>query len=141
VIAGAAAAARLLPGVQALVVDDCEIVQGIVRRLLEAHGALVECLSDGAAAVGYVQAHAEHIDIVLMDVQMPILDGNAATRRIRGAPGSNRLPIVGLTACALLSEQQCSLDAGMNEIITKPFDPPALVREIHRLVRRWRRIL
>lgn len=130
---GAAPGALLLAGVRALVVDDCDIIQGIVRRILEKQGAIVTCCSDGASAVDYVHAHREQLDIVLIDVQMPILDGNAATRRIRGDLGIKTLPIIGLSAGAL-SEQQRSLDAGMNDVITKPFDPQTMVREVRLLV-------
>ena len=102
--------------------------------MLEEQGSIVACCSDGAAAVEYVQAHREELDIMLIDVQMPILDGNAATRRIRGDLGLKTLPIIGLTAGALLSEQQRSLDAGMNDVITKPFDPQAMLAEVRLLV-------
>jgi CheY-like chemotaxis protein len=125
---------RSLEGVHVLVVDDCDIILGFVRRLLEEQGALVACCSDGAAAVEYVEIHREGLDIVLIDVQMPILDGNAATRRIRGDLGMKALPIIGLTAGALLSDQQRSLDAGMTDVITKPFDPQAMLAEVRLLV-------
>lgn len=124
-----------LEAVRVLVVDDCEIIQSLMQRLLADQGAIVECRSDGASAVEYVQAHREQIDIVLIDVQMPILDGNAATRRIRDELGLRSLPIIGLTAGALLSDQQRALDAGMNNVITKPFDPQALLSEVRLLVR------
>jgi signal transduction histidine kinase len=123
-----------LHGMRALVVDDCDIIQGLVRRILEGEGAIVTCCSDGVAAVEYVHAHREQIDIVLIDVQMPVLDGNAATRRIRGELGLKTLPIIGLTAGVLLSEQQRSLDAGMNHVITKPFDPHKMLSEVRLLV-------
>jgi CheY-like chemotaxis protein len=130
---GAEPGALLLQGVRALVVDDCDIIQVFVRRILEEQGAVVTCCSDGASAVEYVRTHREQVDIVLIDVQMPILDGNAATRRIREL-GLETLPIIGLTAGALLSEQQLSLDAGMNDVITKPFDPQAMLSEVRLLV-------
>jgi len=123
-----------LEGVRALVVDDCDLVQGLVRRILEEQGAVVACSSDGAAAVEYVNSHREQLDIVLIDVEMPVLDGNSATRRIRADLGLKTLPIIGMTGGALLSEQQRSLDAGMNDVITKPFDPEAMLSEIRFLV-------
>jgi signal transduction histidine kinase len=131
---GAEPGAPRLPGVRALVVDDCDIVQGFVRRILEEQGAVVVCCSDGAAAVEYVRDHREQLDIVLIDVQMPVLDGNAATRHIREDLGMKLLPIIGLTAGVLLSEQQRSIEAGMNDVITKPFDPQAMVSEVRLLV-------
>jgi signal transduction histidine kinase len=127
-----------LQGVRVLVVDDCEIILGFVRRILEEEGAIVTCCSDGASAVDYVHAHRSELDIALIDVQMPILDGNAATRRIRGDLGLTTLPIIGLTAGALLSEQQRCLDSGMNDVITKPFDPRTMLSEVRLLVEQHR---
>jgi HPt (histidine-containing phosphotransfer) domain-containing protein len=69
-----------------------------------------------------------------MDVQMPVLDGNEATRRIRAELQLPRLPIVALTAGALVGERQRALESGMNDFISKPFDPPALIRKVRRLV-------
>jgi HPt (histidine-containing phosphotransfer) domain-containing protein len=74
------------------------------------------------------------IDIVLMDVQMPVLDGNEATRRIRADLQLHTLPIVALTAGALLGERQRSAAAGMNDFVSKPFDPVLLIRKVHDLV-------
>jgi CheY-like chemotaxis protein len=69
-----------------------------------------------------------------MDVQMPTLDGNEATRRIRADLLLKKLPIVALTAGALVAERQRALEAGMNDFISKPFDPQALIRKVRRLV-------
>jgi signal transduction histidine kinase len=126
--------ARWLEGVRVLAVDDCEIVLRVVRRILEEQGAIVACCSDGASALEFVRAHRPEIDVVLIDVQMPILDGNETTRRIRRELGDKTLPIIGLTADALLSERERSLAAGMNEIITKPFDPRTMLGEIRLIV-------
>ncbi len=126
--------ARWLEGVRVLAVDDCEIVLRVVRRILEEQGAIVTCRSDGASALEFVRAHRPEIDVVLIDVQMPILDGNETTRRIRRELGDKTLPIIGLTADALLSERERSLAAGMNEIITKPFDPRTMLGEIRLIV-------
>jgi len=71
---------------------------------------------------------------VLMDVQMPGLDGNQTTRRIRSELQLKTLPIVALTAGALVGERQRALEAGMNDFISKPFDPPALIRKVRRIV-------
>jgi CheY-like chemotaxis protein len=123
-----------LDGLRALVVDDCEINREVVRRILETHGAIVTCCPDGAAAVEHVRAHHQHLDVVLIDVHMPILDGNEATRRIRSELGIKTLPIIGLTGSALLSEQQRSFDAGMNDVISKPFDPGTFLGKVRLLV-------
>jgi CheY-like chemotaxis protein len=89
---------------------------------------------DGLTALEYVRANAQSLDIVLMDVQMPILDGNETTRRIREELQLLALPIVALTAGALVVERQRALEAGMNDFISKPFDPHALIRKVRRLV-------
>jgi signal transduction histidine kinase len=123
-----------LDGLRALVVDDSELNQEIVRRILEGQGAIVTCCSDGASAVELLRADERQFDIVLMDVQMPVLDGNEATRRIRHELGLATLPIIGLTAGALLSDRDRSLKAGMNDLVGKPFDTQVLFRKVRMLV-------
>jgi PAS domain S-box-containing protein len=130
--------AQWLSGVHVLVVDDSDINLEVAQRILEKQGATVSTCMDGWAAVEHVRAHRAQLDIVLMDVQMPILDGNAATRRIRGELGLSTLPIVALTAGALVGERQISLNAGMNDFISKPFEPQALIRKVRRLVEQVR---
>jgi CheY-like chemotaxis protein len=106
----------------------------VAQRILEKQGAHVSTCSDGLAALEHVRVHSRMLDIVLMDVQMPILDGNAAARRIRTDLSLATLPIVALTAGALVVERQRALEAGMNDFISKPFDPLALIRKVRRLV-------
>ena len=125
--------AQWLSGVKVLVVDDSDINLEVAQRILEKQGAIVTTCTDGLAALEYVRDHHEALDVVLMDVQMPVLDGNEATRRIRGELGLGTLPIVALTAGALVGERQRALDAGMNDFISKPFDPQALIRKVRRL--------
>jgi PAS domain S-box-containing protein len=126
--------AQWLGGVRVLVVDDSDVNLEVAQRILEKQGATVTTCSDGLAALEQVRAHHQLLDIVLMDVQMPILDGNEATRRIRSELQLQALPIVALTAGALVGERQRALEAGMNDFISKPFDPPALIRKVRRLV-------
>ena len=123
-----------LNGVQVLVVDDSDINLEVAQRILEKQGAIVATCSNGEAALAHVREHHRRLDLVLMDVQMPILDGNEAARRIRGDLGLASLPIVALTAGALVGERQRSLESGMNDFISKPFDPQALIRKVRRLV-------
>ena len=123
-----------LAGVQVLVADDSDVNLLVAKRILENQGATVATCLDGSAALEYVHAHHLELDVVLMDVQMPVLDGNEAARRFRGELGLRGLPIVALTAGALVAERQRSIEAGMNEFITKPFDPQALIRTVRRLV-------
>jgi CheY-like chemotaxis protein/HPt (histidine-containing phosphotransfer) domain-containing protein len=126
--------AQWLGGVHVLVVDDSDINLEVAQRILEKQGAIVTTCPDGLAAVENVRLHHELLDIVLMDVQMPILDGNEATRRIRNELQLQTLPIAALTAGALVGERQRALEAGMNDFISKPFDPPALIRKVRRMV-------
>jgi CheY-like chemotaxis protein/HPt (histidine-containing phosphotransfer) domain-containing protein len=126
--------AQWLAGVHVLAVDDSEINLEVARRILEKQGAIVTSCSDGAAAFECVRENYKLLDIVIMDVQMPVLDGNEATRRIRSELKLADLPILALTAGALLGERQKSLEAGMNDFVTKPFDPQALIRKVRRLV-------
>jgi PAS domain S-box-containing protein len=126
--------AQWLVGVRVLVVDDSDVNLEVAQRILEQQGAIVTTRSDGLAALEHVRVHHQLLDIVLMDVQMPGLDGNQTTRRIRGELQLKTLPIVALTAGALVGERQRALEAGMNDFITKPFDPPALIRKVRRIV-------
>jgi PAS domain S-box-containing protein len=124
---------RRIAGVRALVVDDSDINREVAQRILEAEGALVSLAEDGQEAVDWLRVHAHKVDIVLMDIQMPGLDGYAATRQIRRLPGCASLPILALTAGAFKSLQDQALDAGMNDFISKPFD----VAQLMAAIRRW----
>jgi CheY-like chemotaxis protein len=130
--------AQWLAGVRILVVDDSDINLEVAQRILEKQGATVTTCSDGLAALEHVRAHHQLLDVVLMDVQMPIVDGNEATRRIREELKLTMLPIVALTAGALVVERQRALEAGMNDFISKPFDPQALIRKVRQLVEKAR---
>ena len=121
-------------GVRVLVVDDSDINLEVARRILQLGGAEVAMAGNGEEAYQRLRAEPEAFDVVLMDVQMPVLDGNTATRAIRRELGLTGLPIIALTAGALSSERQRSLAAGMDDFITKPFDPQELVRVIARHV-------
>jgi PAS domain S-box-containing protein len=122
---------RRLPGVRVLLVDDSDVNLDVTTRILELTGAHVRVARNGLEAVERVQAQPHEFDIVLMDVQMPVMDGYAATGRIR-ALGLIDLPIIALTAGALHSERQLALSAGMDDFIIKPFDANKLVRSILR---------
>jgi CheY-like chemotaxis protein len=92
-------------------------------------------VADGAQAVRQVQARP--YDVVLMDVQMPVLDGEAATRAIRALPGPERaVPIIAMTANALAEHRAAYLAAGMDDYLTKPVDMEALARALARVARR-----
>jgi signal transduction histidine kinase/DNA-binding response OmpR family regulator len=118
---------NLLRGCRVLVAEDNLVNQMLARRLLENIGARVTLADTGEAAIERLAAAA--FDVVLMDCQMPVLDGYDATRRIRaGAAGADMasIPIIALTAHALSGDRRRCLDAGMDEYLTKPIDPAAL---------------
>ncbi|ADC62307.1 multi-sensor hybrid histidine kinase [Allochromatium vinosum DSM 180] len=122
-----------LRGLRVLVVDDSEINQEVASGILAKHGAQVSVASDGEDALVWLDAHPEAVDIVLMDVQMPRLDGYAATRRLRQDPRQRDLPVIALTAGAFQSMQEAAREAGMNDFIAKPFD----VAELIACIRQW----
>ncbi|WP_439535648.1 CHASE domain-containing protein [Methyloversatilis sp.] len=132
------AGALWLPGVRVLVVDDSDINREVAARILGREGALVTACESGADALERLRQTPQSFDLVLMDVQMPGMDGHEATRCIRGELGLAQLPVVALTAGALLAERQRALDAGMDDFISKPLDPDGLIRGVRRHVERAR---
>jgi PAS domain S-box-containing protein len=125
---------RWLEDVRILVADDSEVNRIVAQRILEDQGAQVAICADGLEALEYVRAHHQRLDIVVMDVHMPNLGGNDATRRIRRELRLPTLPIVAMTAGALVTERQSSLEAGMTDFVSKPFAPQTLIRLVRRLV-------
>jgi CheY-like chemotaxis protein len=123
-----------LQGVRVLVVDDSVINLEVTESILKLHGAQVWLAANGLKAVERLQDQPYDFDVVLMDVQMPVLDGYQATRRIRTELGLVDLPIIALTAGALSSERQQAVEAGMDDFIIKPFDARTLVGNIQRHV-------
>jgi PAS domain S-box-containing protein len=119
-----------LLGVRVLVVDDYDLNLVVTRRILEQAGALVWVANNGREAFDQLRLQPDHFDIVFMDVQMPILDGYEATRRIRVDLGLLELPIIALTAGALSSERQRATAAGMDDFIIKPFDAATLISSV-----------
>ncbi|HEV2363267.1 MAG TPA: ATP-binding protein [Caulobacteraceae bacterium] len=112
-----------------LLVEDNAVNRLVASRLLEAAGAVVHCASDGAA--GLEAARSGAYDLILMDVQMPVMDGLQATRALRALPGLVRqTPIIGLTANALSTQRQECLDAGMDDVALKPIEPAVLMAQI-----------
>jgi len=107
-----------------LVVDDNEINLQIASHWLEALGFQVDTAPDGEQAVQGVRRQV--YDLVLMDMQMPVMDGLAATRAIRQLPTGATLPILAMTANALDEDRQACLAAGMNDFLSKPIDPAGL---------------
>ena len=118
---------RRLAGMRILVVEDNLINQQVAEELLVSEGALVSMAANGQIGIEAVAAAEPQFDVVLMDIQMPVMDGYAATKFIRDALTLPDLPIVAMTANAMASDRADCLAAGMNDHIGKPFD-------IHQLV-------
>lgn len=129
------ASGQSLAGVRVLVVDDSEINRAVAQRILQAQGATVSLAVNGRDALDWLQANPEEVDLVLMDVQMPLMDGIEATRQLRLMPQFDDLPIVALTAGAFKSQQEAARAAGMTHFISKPFDVPTTIALIQRLRR------
>jgi len=119
-----------LAGRRLLLVDDSSINLEVGMHILERAGARVVTASNGAEALEALRDSPESFDLVLMDIQMPTMYGYEATRRIRADLGLTRLPIVALTAGALVSERTRALDAGMTDFVGKPFNPDATIHLI-----------
>ncbi len=111
-------------GARILLVEDNEENQLVAMEILNEAGCVVTVASDGKEAIAKVQQAA--YDILLMDVQMPVMDGLAATRAIRKLSPYANLPIIAMTANAMKEDRTHCLEAGMNDYITKPIEPEVL---------------
>ncbi|MDI1301166.1 MAG: response regulator [bacterium] len=119
-----------------LLAEDNLINQQIARELLEATGLQVDVVGNGRELIEQLAAHADdHYDMVITDLQMPVMDGHEATRLIREQERYRHLPIIALTAHAMFEERARCLAEGMNSHIGKPIDPVAL----YRLLSQWLR--
>ncbi len=121
-----------LKGLFFLVAEDNELNAEILREMLDMEGARCEVVSNGQLAVErFLEAPPDKYDMILMDVQMPVMDGYEATRRIRacGHPRAKGIPIVAMTANAFAEDVRHALDAGMNGHLSKPINMDA-VREL-----------
>jgi len=120
------------PGRRILLVEDNIINQEIARAVLESAGHRVDVVADGSQAVSAVQAR--DYDVVLMDIQMPVMDGVTATRRIRALDHpASAIPIIAMTASVLPQQVSSFFDAGMNGHVAKPFKR----EELNSAIARW----
>jgi len=122
--------AQNLRGAHVLLVEDNEINQELAMEILTDVGVVVDLAGDGAQALAKVQEHA--YDLVLMDWQMPVMDGIEATRRIRTIERLASLPILAMTANAMQGDKEICLQAGMNDHISKPFNVEQMLATIAR---------
>ena len=135
---------RLLPeknadfkGKHILLVEDNELNREIAQEILREYGFLVDSAENGAVAVEKVSTAAPgSYDLVLMDVQMPIMDGYTATRKIRALddPARAKLPILAMTANAFDEDRRNALESGMNGFLSKPIVIGDLVQELHKIL-------
>ena len=121
-------------GARVLLVEDNEINQEVAIGQLEEAEVFVDLAENGAEAVRMVREN--DYDVVLMDMQMPVMDGIEATRILRSNPRFETLPIIAMTANALVSDREMCLEAGMNDHIAKPIDPDQLFGVLLRWIRR-----
>jgi two-component system, sensor histidine kinase and response regulator len=119
---------RRLQGMRVLVVEDNKVNQQVAQELLEREGARVTLADNGALAVQAIDSAIEPWHVVLMDVQMPVMDGYTATRKLRQELKLTDLPVIAMTANAMESDKQDALAAGMNAHVGKPFKLDELVQ-------------
>ena len=114
-----------------LVVEDNLLNQEIILSLLESMAATATCVGSGAEAIAIIQQQG--FDLVLMDIQLPCMDGVETTARIRALPEGKHLPIIAVTANALPGDKEAYLAAGMDDYLSKPIEP----RQLHRILEQW----
>lgn len=120
-----------LRGARLLVVEDNELNQQVAAELLSDAGFVVELAGNGREAL--VKLRQQPVDLVLMDMQMPVMDGLEATRAIRAQPDTRHLPVIAMTANAMAADRELCLAAGMNDHLAKPVDPD----DLWRVLARW----
>jgi PAS domain S-box-containing protein len=128
-----------ISGARVLLVEDNEINQQVAQEILQGAGLIVTVVNNGQEGVD--AAKKNQYDVILMDIQMPVMDGHAATRKIREWEGEMRnegkdpIPIIAMTAHAMAGDEQKSLDAGMNGHVTKPIDPAQLFATLQKWIK------
>jgi len=122
---------RALRGAWLLLVEDNEVNQEVAQHILNDAGIRVDIAGNGAIALAKIEENA--YDGVLMDCQMPVMDGYQATRKLRQDPRYSNLPVIAMTANAMVGDKEKCLDAGMNDFIAKPID----VAQLFGTLARW----
>ncbi|MDR6216084.1 PAS domain S-box-containing protein [Paracidovorax wautersii] len=124
---------QALRGARVLLVEDNELNQLVAVELLRDAGFIVDVAENGLVALQRIAA--QRYDAVLMDMQMPVMDGEAATRKLRADPRHADLPVIAMTANAMEADRQRCFAAGMNDHVAKPIDPPVLWAALTRWIR------
>jgi two-component system, cell cycle response regulator DivK len=115
-----------------LVVDDQEDLRGVLRDLVIGSGYTVIEAADGEA--GVAKAKSDRPDLILMDIQMPVMDGYEATRLIKVDPNLKPIPIVAVSSFAMKGDEEKARGAGCDHYVTKPYSPMQLLRLIRGLL-------
>ena len=115
-----------------LLVEDNEMNRDMLSRRLKRKGYEVAVAEDGQQGVD--MARSESPDLILMDMSLPVIDGWEATRQVKAAPETQGIPIIALTAHAMVGDRQKAMDAGCNEYDTKPVELPRLLGKIKALL-------
>ena len=111
-----------------LIVEDNELNMKLFNDLLEAHGYRVLQTRDGLTALEIARQHMP--DLIIMDIQLPGIDGYEVTRRIKANPALRHIPVIAVTSYALSGDDVKALEAGCDAYVTKPFDPAELLGKI-----------
>jgi len=111
-----------------LVVEDQEDLRGVLRDLLTGSGYAVIEAGDGEA--GVAQAKSDRPDLILMDIQMPVIDGYEAIRRLKLDPALKPIPIIAISSFAMKGDEEKARAAGCDHYVTKPYSPMQLLRLI-----------
>jgi two-component system cell cycle response regulator DivK len=117
-----------------LLVEDNEMNRDMLSRRLVRKGYEVIMALDGRQAVEL--AAAEHPDLILMDMSLPVIDGWEATRQVKAAPATRAIPVIALTAHAMAGDREKAIQAGCDDYDTKPIDLPRLLEKITALLER-----
>ena len=115
-----------------LVVEDQEDLRGVLRDLLTGSGYTVIEAGDGEA--GVAKAKSDRPDLILMDIQMPVIDGYEATRQIKADPAINGTPIIAVSSFAMKGDEEKARSAGCDQYVTKPYSPIQLLKVIRGLL-------
>lgn len=117
-----------------LLIEDNELNRDMLSRRLRRKGFDVILAVDGQD--GLAAAQSENPDLILMDLSLPVIDGWEATRRLKADPQSQNIPIIALTAHAMVGDWQRAMEAGCDDYDTKPVELPRLLQKIHALLER-----
>jgi len=115
-----------------LIVEDQDDLRGVLRDLLSGSGYAVVEAADGQD--GLTKAKSEPPDLILMDIQMPVLDGYEATRQIKAVPSLARTPIIAVSSFAMKGDEEKARAAGCDHYVTKPYSPLQLLRTIRSIL-------